>query len=70
MSEKSNRNSVVSWSGILALAVVAVVYMGQSVQAGDLQDSREPTAVVASADSPWYQDLILGAQADFRDPLY
>ena len=68
----SKRNRLVSWVGVLAVAVVAFFYVDQAVQAGDLQNATE--SAVAVADSPWYEGygekMILGVQADFRDPLF
>ena len=75
MSKKSKRNRLISLIGVLAVAVVALFYVDRVVQAGDLQNAAESTAEVANDDSPWYagtfgKKMILGAQADFRDPLY
>jgi len=75
MSKKSKRNRLISLIGVLAVAVVALFYVDRVVQAGDLQNATESTAEVANADTPWYEGafgkkMILGAQADFRDPLY
>jgi len=75
MSKQNKRNRLVSWVGVLVVAVVAFFYMDQSVQAGDLQREADSTLATANADSPWYagifsSKLILGPQADFRDPLY
>ena len=75
MSKQSKRNRLVSWVGVLVVAVFAFFYMDQSVQARDLQRDADSSLAAAKADSPWYASafsskLILGAQADFRDPLY
>lgn len=75
MSRKSKRNSLVSWVGVLAAAVVVFFYMDQAVQAGGLKNATESAVVVANADSSWHQGalgkkMVLGFQGDFRDPLF